>query len=462
MTMTMKLKTLTTVLALSSLAACGGSGDSTDISNAPTDSTNLSNDAATASFIASSSLAGAPVGNAQYDLTITDVALSETLSDSGTATFSFGITDLSGAAVPTDNLSIALEIAGSGSFTDAYRTPLFDLRASDDSTGRFTARSAPVDLPGGSYQARLVVNPSWRYKFDVAPADHSHTSAFHYVGERDYRNNASAAFQAQVSSNTRCAEDGFENNDNHQSAQPVPPGSQIDAALCLDDMDLYSVQLGSADSASIAFHYTDPNASLNQASRYVVLDSALTPLSAPHTARDAHRIEIESTAAGTYYLALFGARSEYRLTRFAGTSGTDLANDFTDTSLFAGGSELLGPQSWLFGQVMLQKLAITEESMVNQTVNCGRITTQYQNGEPVAYVTPQHFADIHEFQFRRDGQYLLDADVQSGWTVANGDLAGPHWYNNDYPGYAERVSDDRWRYWTTDGLAYVECAIDLQ
>ncbi|MEM7258103.1 MAG: hypothetical protein AAF404_12040, partial [Pseudomonadota bacterium] len=403
----------------------------------------------------------APDSSASYDLTVFNVVTSGSVSDTGTTSYMFSVVDASGAPVPTDNLSVALEIAASGSFTDAYRSSLFDLREAEGQAATFTARSAPVDLPSGSYQARLVVNPSWRHNFDIAPADHSHATSYHFVAERDYRNNASEGFQLQVSSATQCVEDGFENNDNHQSAQPIPAGGQINASLCEDHMDLYSVRLAAGESATIAFHYDDPAANLNNSTRYTVLDASLTPTGVSRAAKDSHSIDIAATGAGTYYLALHGARSSYRLNRFSGAAGPDLADDFVDSSLFAYGSELSGPQSWLLGQITLQKLAITAEKMLNQTVNCGRITTQYDNDQPVAYVTPNHFADIHEFQFLDGGQYVVDGEVQSSWSIANDDIINAHWYGNEYPGYAERVSDDRWRYWTADGLAYVECAIDL-
>ncbi len=457
--MNIKLKTITSAIALSSLVACSGSGEDTAATALQAPQSDFS--AATNSFVAASSLAGAPDLGAAYDLSISDVTTTGELTDTGTANYTFTISDASGKTIPTDNLSVALEIAASTSFSDAYRIPLFDLRTAQDQPSRFTARSAPVDLPSGSYQARLVVNPSWRHHFDITPVDHRHATAYHFMSEQDYRNNASEVFQVALQSRTNCVEDAYEENDNHQSAQPVPEGGQIDAALCNDNMDLYSVRLDAGASATIAFHYGDPQANLNNPTSYTVLDSSFTPVASSRPARDSHKIVVDADTEGTYYVALHGARSNYRLTRFSGAAGPDLAEDFVSSSLFANGSTLAGPQSWLLGEITLQKLAITEDKMLNQTVNCGRITTQYDNNQPVAYVTPQHFADIHEFQFLEGGEYLVDGEMNNSWTIANDDISSPHWYANEYPGYAERVSDDRWRYWTSDGLAYVECSVDL-
>lgn len=459
--MKLKFKTLTSAIVFSSLVACGGHG--TDMAAQDSSESNLpavQNDSATTPRVTNApSLAGAAQSDAVHDLIIGNVNASASFTDQTPVSFTFSVEDLSNAGIPLDDLSIVLEIAASGSFIDAYRQPLYDITPVD--RVRFNARSAPIDLPDGSYQARLVVNPSWRYSFAVAPASHSHMSSFRYFTERDYRNNASGVFQASVSTDTVCAEDSFENNDNHQSAQPIPVGGQVDASLCTDHVDIYSVQLAANEKASIAFNYKSAQAARSKPTRYIVLDSSFTSQADPALAKDAHTIDIESSIAGSYYVAIFGGRSDYRLTRFADSRIPGLAEDFADTSLFSPGSEVDGPQSWLLGQIKLQQLAITEDKLTNQAINCGRITTQYDNGEPLAYVTPNHFADLHRIEFFHNGEYLIDGEPASGWSVRNGDIVLNNWYENEYSGHAERVSDDRWRYWTRDGLAYVECSIEL-
>jgi len=113
----------------------------------------------------------------------------------------------------------------------------------------------------------------------------------------------------------------------------------------------------------------------------------------------------------------------------------------------------------LFGQITLNKLAFTDVKLSDQVINCGRMITQFNNDEPVSYVTPQRFADIHTFRLLTDGSYLIDDELHAEWSLQNGDIVNSDWYENDYPGYAEIVDNNSWRYWSTDGLGYTECAI---
>ena len=207
---------------------------------------------------------------------------------------------------------------------------------------------------------------------------------------------------------------------------------------------------------SLTFDYTDAQNNPNPATRYVVLDSNFNRVTEPTVARESNRIVISAVDAGKYYLVLFGDRSSYRITRIGG----GIADDFANENLFLEDT-IVGPRSWLLGDVVLNRLALSEAILTEQTVNCGRITTQYGEDRPIAYVTPLHFADIHEFRFLADGNYLIDGEEVQGWHVSDGDVSSPDWYDNGFPGYAQRVSNNEWRYWSDDGFAYVECTLEI-
>ena len=459
--MNIKLSTLASVIAVTTLAGCGGSGDSSSTLTPDAALATFANDPTAAQSAGSVSMAGTPVASAADDLAISDVAATGTFGPSSTAGYQFTLTN-GGSDIPVDLLSLALEVTATGDFSDAFRTALFDIRAvngTESSGSEFTARSAPVNLPGGSYSARLVVNPNWQYAFDTVPADHDHVTPYRYIAESDFSNNASAVFQVSIDGSISCSEDGFEPNDTLASAYELPVGGQIDSSLCLDNVDIYSVALGSGESASLSFDYTDTQNNTNPATSYIIIDPSMHTHSGPGVARETSNIVIDADVAGTYYLALYGQRSSYQLSRTSAT-GSGIADDFVDNNVFSAGT-LNGPQSWLLGNIELQKLDFTADKITDQVINCGRITTQYSNNAPVAYVTPDHFADIHEFRFLPGGDYLIDAEQQTGWTVSNGDIANPHWYTNEYPGYAQRLSNNEWRYWSTDGLAYVECQLEV-
>ena len=128
--------------------------------------------------------------------------------------------------MPLDKLSVALEVAASGSFADSYRLALFDIRSENsDQSGAavtFSARSSVTDLPSGNYAARLVVNPNWQNAFDTLPLAHGDRLPFRYVEEFDYSNNASNTFQIDVTNTKTCAEDSFEDDDSFSAATVIP------------------------------------------------------------------------------------------------------------------------------------------------------------------------------------------------------------------------------------------------
>ena len=110
---------------------------------------------------------------------------------------------------------------------------------------------------------------------------------------------------------------------------------------------------------------------------------------------------------------------------------------------------------------MLHRLAFSEAGLEGQVVDCGRITTQFSDDAPVAYVTPHHFADNYNFRFLAGGEYIVDGELASGWGVQSGDIFNDHWYSHDYPGFAQKTGGHSWRYWSADGFSYVDCAIEL-
>ena len=477
-------RTLGAAAVCSVLVACGGSGSGTadrqsfDIPAADQESSVIVDDAVRSADNASSTVSAVPVPGAAtggeqsillegepkaalaaaVDLSIANVEV--TAGDRGFS-FVFDVADSDNRAIDLNTLSVALEVASGGSFADSYRIPVFDIRDADENqsggTAKLSARSTEVELPDGGYDARLVVNPNWQYLFNVIPPGHSDTQPFRYLEESDYQNNAGNIFRIEVNGDTVCTEDMHENNNSVAQAVPVSAGDQIEASLCLDDVDFYSLVLAESEEASLTFAYTDEETNPNPATQYVVLNSSFDRITDPTVAREANRIVIKATNAGEYYVALFGKRSSYRITRAAGGGFFD---DVGNDSFFHP-ETIDGPQSWLLGGITLHRLAFTEASLRDQVVNCGRIATQFRDNQPVAYVTPDHFAEIHEFRFLSDSGYLVDGERHNGWHIQDGDITHADWYSNSYPGYAERVSGNSWRYWSVDGLGYVECTLEI-
>jgi len=467
--------TLITVSLTAALSACGGSDDGeieqqilepeNTVTLAPLNDvvigsavseTRIVSDDLSDSGGQSLLLDGSAVSSSDYDLSISNVSVDD---GENTIQYQFTVTDAGGAEIPLDSLSVALEVAATGSFADSYTIPLFDIREDDNSSDEnnlLTARSAATQLPSGSYIARLVVNPNWQHAFDIVPAG-SDARPFHYLQERDYSNNASGTFQLPVAGGYTCDEDGFEDNDSVSTAAVIPTGGQISASLCLDDVDYYSVILSESESASLTFDYTDAQSNPNPTTRYVVLDPGFNRVTEPTVARESNRIVINGDSTGQYYLVLFGNRSSYRITR---SGGTGFQDDDSNDNLFHADT-VVGPNSWLFGDVVLNRLALSEVLLADQTVNCNRIATQFSEDQPVAYVTPLHFAEIHEFRFLADGSYLIDGEETQGWRIVDGDISNRDWYDNGFPGYAQKVSDNEWRYWSEDGLAYAECTLEI-
>lgn len=450
------------------LTACGGSsGDSVDTQSSVTREGGISISGGALisedpSTDASISLAGATNPAAGADLRIENARTTSSSNATGTVEFQFDVIDSNAASINLDALSIALEVAAAGSFDDSYRQALFDIRVLENTGGQLSmsARASAPGLPTGSYTARLVVNPNWQNDFDVVPANLDQSQPFQFISESDYSNNASNTLLVDINSGMNCSEDSFENNDSLLTAAEIPVGGQIAASLCTDSVDFYSVQLSAGQSTSIYFDYADSGS--NQASKYAVLDSSFN-LIGGSVAREANDIRVSATAAGTYYLAIYGQRSSYELTREPPLSTglpPNFANDFSNSAFFTADT-IAGPNSWLLGDITLNKLAFSAADLEGQVVDCGRITTQFSNNVPVAYITPSHFADIYNFHFLSNGEYLIDGEAASGWSVVDGDISNSFWYDHDFPGYAEKDGEHGWRYWSADGLSYVDCEIEV-
>ena len=455
------------------LVACGGSGGgdsqldtitqlTQNLENADAISATIANDASSASGGAGSiSLAGETNSSAASDLIISNAVVTSGSESSQSIAYRFDLSDIGGAELPLDTLSVVLEVGASGSFEDSYRLAVFDIRSESagdaGAASTFTARSTATDLPSGNYAARLVVNPNWQNAFDTVPDDHDDRTPFQFIEERDNSNNASNVFQIAVNSAKVCAEDGFEDNDSFATATVIPAGGEVSAALCLDDVDFYSVDLEAGSGTSLTFDYTDDEDGVNRATSYVVFGPDANRIT-KGIAREANDIVINADATGSYYLALYGQRSSHQIIRTDSSAG--VASDFSDPIF--GAETVSGPQSWLFGEVTLNKLAFSEDSLNDQVINCGRISTQFRDDQPVAYVTPGRFADIHEFRLLTGGAYLIDdLQAQGEWSVLDGDIANPDWYENDFPGYAERSGTNTWRYWSRDGFGYTECTLEF-
>ena len=476
-------KVLGSAAVMCTLSACGGStGDNADAQNAGQQLASLNSGSddllASVSLVnedgsqsESVSLTGTADSSAASELIIQNAIVIENNEASNGGSYSveyqFEVVDSGGAAIDLDALSVALEIAASGRFSDSYRQSLFDIRvldnsANDSGTLSLSARGAATGLPGGTYSARLVVNPNWQNAFDIVPEDRDQSQPYHFIEERDFANNASNTFSVGVPSTIACAEDEFEENDSLSTATVIPVGGQITASLCTDSVDFFSIELAAGESTSIFFDYVNAAENANQASKYVLLDSEFNTIGGS-VARESNDISVSATSAGTYYMGVYGQRSTYQLTREP-TLGTVLPNNFADdfvnSSIFTSES-VAGPPSWLLGDIVLNKLAFTESELEGQVIDCSRITTQFKEDVPVAYVTPLHFADTYNFRFLEDGDYLVDGERHSGWSVQSGDIVNDFWYKHDYPGFAEKTGEHSWRYWSIDGLSYVDCAIEV-
>ena len=476
-------KVLGSAAVMCTLSACGGStGDNAESQNAEQQIASLTggSDVSVTSVSLvnedgsqseSVSLTGVANSAAANELVIQNAIVVEnnaaTNGSSHSVEYQFEVVDSGGAAIDLDALSVALEIAASGRFSDSYRQSLFDIRvlensASDSGTLSVSARGAATGLPGGIYSARLVVNPNWQNAFDIVPEDRDQSQPYHFIEERDYANNASNTFSVSVPATIACSEDEFEENDSLSTATVIPVGGQITASLCTDSVDFFSLELADGENTSIFFDYVNTAENANQASKYILLDSEFNTIGGS-VARESNDIRVSATSAGTYYLGVYGQRSTYQLTRepnLGKVLPNNFSNDFVNSEIFTSES-VAGPQSWLLGDITLNKLAFTESGLEGQVIDCSRITTQFSEDVPVAYVTPLHFADTYNFRFLEDGDYLVDGGQHSGWSVQSGDIVNDFWYKHDYPGFAENTGEHSWRYWSADGLSYVECAIEV-
>ena len=466
--MTFKLKP--TCLVLAGLATVGCSGSDSDPGLGINADSELPIAAALFDFVDDASLSAEPAASDQigagqvseesgFDLVIDSAQATGVMETDSVDSLkiALSVTNQGSGGIEKNQLSLGLEFSRDGSFTTVYRATIYDLQPAEPTQGdhslSLTGRTSLTGVPTGSYAVRAVVNPDWQYHFDIVPSESDHSAPFRYLTESDYSNNTSDVFTVDVSSPVVCGDDTFEPNNTFETATALPVGGQVSASLCDDDLDLYAVALDADAATSISFNYPQLAGGEQRSMRYIVLSPDFRRVGAVDVARSDHPIRVTSTQSGNYYLAFFGPRADYTIGR---DSGPGLADDFTSQSVF-GAETSDGPYSFQFGQVTLSKLALTADALQGRIVSCGRQTAQYDNGVPTGYATPQHFAEVHDFRFLTDGSYLIDGERKDGWSIVDGDISHPDWYQNPNSGWAENIGNGRWRYWDRQGLAFVEC-----
>lgn len=390
------------------------------------------------------------------DLILTDVNFTSGLtSNTGkTVLVEARLTNIGATPYATQDLSMALEYSTTQSFERIYKTVLFDLSTTDTSDGstKLGARTNPANLPSGSYYARLVVNPDWQLYFDNLPGDGDYSSAFRYLGESDYTNNYGDTVQFDVTSSVSCVEDSHEPNNKFGEATELLFGGIINAALCEDDLDLYSMQVDAGQVVAVALAYDSPQQFSK--TRYLLLDSNYQQMGDGGVAESGANIQLAADVSGEYYLALYGERSAYSLSL---SSDASLFSD--PIRPFYTSETQQGPISWNYGQITLNRLSFDKGLLNGQVATCDIKTTTYHNEKPTGYATPSHFSGARTFRFADDDQYFVDGVLSTGWGTTEGDISNSQWYKNLYPGWAEIIGNDSWRYWERDGFSYVECVL---
>ncbi len=386
------------------------------------------------------------------DLYISEVEMHQPHVASGVTSLPFElvVNNLSGA-VEISDLSLALEYSTTADFNRVYRSALVDLRRIDDSDNQslaISARSFLADLPSGNYLGRVIINPDWNLYFDNASRQPDYGQPFRYTPESDYSNNASSSFAIEVASDVVCVEDAFETPNALASATTITTGRNISASLCEDNNDLYAVTLAENSSTTLTFKDLDDNGDRTE---YTVISPQFTLLKQHTLSPMGNEFTIDADTAGTYYIAIHGARSNYQIGRDTGERIAEHWFFSTDT--------VEGPNSWAYGPITLNRLQFDKQTLLHQTASCTRFVTEFVDDEPAAYTTPSHFTGTHEFRYISTDSFMLDGSLMYDWQIIQGDITHQSWYSNPYQGWAEKISDGGFRYWQYDGLSYVQCFI---
>ena len=379
------------------------------------------------------------------DLTITALTHERTTDGSHRFEITVASTDKS---VDVGNLSFMMESSTTDSFHSVYKSALYDQRvvAQDIGQATITARTKDVPLRDAVFYTRVVVNPDWHQYLETALVNNDLSTPLHYIEESNYQNNASDTFNTTVSHGFTCAEDSYENNDTIDQATALPAGVTLNASLCDDNADYFALSINAGETSVVSFDYT--NASLTDwKTRYSIINSQFQRVESGVLDTARHDIRITADTSGTHYLAIYGERNGYQLSR--DTSPALPPNWFFGTDTVA------GPVSPVYGPITLTRLAFNETDLVDHIIACSRFVIDPVTGD--SYITPSHFPQTHDFVFLGNNEMIIDRSERDLWNASTGDITSDSWYTNPYFGWAENTGDGSFRYWEFDGNSYIGC-----
>ncbi len=384
------------------------------------------------------------------DNTLTDLTISELIHEQaadGSHRFQISISG-NDKSVDLNNLSFMMETSTTNDFQSVYKSALYDQRTVTQEVGvaTITARTKAVPLRDASYFTRVVVNPDWHLYLENTLVDNDLSTPLHYIGESNYQNNTSTTFMTTVNQGISCIEDNHENNDTISQATALQSGQSLDASLCDDNADYYAFNVPAGDTTVVSFSYSNKGSD-SWKTRYSVIDSDHQRIKTGLLDTAEQDIQITAENTGTHYLAVFGERSNYRLSR---DTKTPLAADW-----FFSDDNVAGPVSPVYGPVTLTRLNFTTTGLINHTAKCSRFVIDPESLDQ--YITPSHFPDMHTFLFLENNEVRIDNDQQDLWNASTGDISSDSWYNNPYFGWAENTGDGTFRYWDFDGNSYIGC-----
>ncbi len=379
------------------------------------------------------------------DLTIADLTHEQTTD--GSHRFQIAIAS-DEKSIDISNLSFMMETSTTEDFQSVYKSALYDQRTVSQDVGiaTITARTKAVPLRDAVYFTRVVVNPDWHQYLESALVNNDLSQPLHYIAESNYQNNASATFNTTVSQGVICSEDSHENNDTIKQATAIQSGESINVSLCDDNADYYAFALDAGETTVVSFNYSDSTRT-DWKTRYSLIDSQYQRIESDVLDAAEHDFQITAENAGTHYLAVYGDRSAYRLSR---DTKTPLAADWFFTA-----DTVDGPVSSVYGPVTLTRLAFNEAQLLNHTVSCSRFVIDPE--APDSYITPSHFPELHDFLFLANNEVLIDKDKKDLWNASTGDITSDSWYDNPYFGWAENTGEGSFRYWDFDGNSYIGC-----
>ena len=374
------------------------------------------------------------------DLVIASVATAATTSDH--LAFDIAVSNLQDEDFPLDDLSFVVELSQQADFAISYRSALFDQHTVSTEPSLIHARTKIPALPMGSYFARVEVNPDWSGYLENNFKNITLNQSFRYLAESEVNNNYSNSFTLNVDSQSQCVEDDYERSNRILKSTALEPGSSLAASLCLDNYDYYSVYLPQGLQTTLTYRYTGDAT----ATSYAVIAPDYSIVRRGVIENTEKDIQISADQSGVHYLALFGSRADYRISRDVQVMQ---AADW-----FFSEDSVAGPVSPLFGQITLHRLQFTAAGLIDKTLSCGRYVLDRVSGD--RYVTPSHFPQIHTYHFHDEGIFERDGERRFNWT-ADGDIYTSDWYENLYYGWAENIGDGSFRYWDFDGSSFVEC-----